>query len=364
MSIKDQTQQECERVGYLIFGIIAVIFLGVMISRFKVSLKDYGYFTPPTDPILGAKVQEVFPLFQKAWSEFDTVTLQKITTTKFYNLLVLQLGVLKNEGRVNQMTDVKLIYEIVDPKKYSSMMALTTFTATVRGKAHDVLYDNDLQKELYSDNSAFTEFWTFVLENNEWKLDKIDQSTADLSMVRQKVQDFAVKNNFFYNPDFGWLMIPNKGVLFSQSSFKTTDVNDHVIGVYKNKIVEFYTISFKRDQPRFFIGQAILPKAYSRILVQRKNKFTLITPSYPNMRKLELESIAFNDEFNVFSDNADTMTTFELLHPAFMEYIMKLPYKVSIEVVGNTLYFYTQSKEIDYDKLLEILSRAFDEIKE
>jgi hypothetical protein len=159
-------------------------------------------------------------------------------------------------------------------------------------------------------------------------------------------------------------MIPNKGVLFSQSSFTTTDLNDHVIGVYKNKIVEFYTISFKRDQPRFFIGQAILPKAYSRILVQRKNKFTLLTPSYPNMRKLELESIAFNDEFNVFSDKADTMTTFELLHPAFMEYIMKLPYKVSIEVVGNTLYFYTQSKEIDYDKLLEILSRAFDEIKE
>jgi hypothetical protein len=82
------------------------------------------------------------------------------------------------------------------------------------------------------------------------------------------------------------------------------------------------------------------------------------------MRKLELESIAFNNEFNVFSDNTDTMTTFELLHPAFMEYIMGLPYKVSIEVVGNTLYFYTQSKEIDYDKLLEILSRAFEEIKE
>ena len=64
-------------------------------------------------------MKEVFPLFQKAWSEFDTATLQKITTTKFYNQLVLELGVLKNEGRENQMSNVKLIYEIVDPKKYS-----------------------------------------------------------------------------------------------------------------------------------------------------------------------------------------------------------------------------------------------------
>lgn len=82
------------------------------------------------------------------------------------------------------------------------------------------------------------------------------------------------------------------------------------------------------------------------------------------LRKIEMESVVFNKEFDVYSDNADTITTFELLHPAYMEYIMGLSYKVSIEVIDNTIYFYTTSKEVDYDKLLEILSRAFDEIKE
>ena len=253
------------------------------------------------------------------------------------------------------MTDVKLLAGYVDPQKFDNTLNITAFRAEVIGKAHDVLYDTGLQKELYADNSEFTEYWNFILENSEWKLDSIDQVTAEYSSKRPIAEAFASKNNFYYNPDFGWLMIPNKGVLFSQSSFKTTDVNNHIIGLYKNKIVEFYTIRFTTTGTEYFIGQAILPKAYNRILVQKKNKFSLFDRTYGDLRKLSLESIAFNNEFDVYSDNADTMTTFELLHPAFMEYIMGLPYKVSIEVVGSTVYFYTTSREVDYDKLLEIL---------
>jgi hypothetical protein len=141
-------------------------------------------------------------------------------------------------------------------------------------------------------------------------------------------------------------------------------VNNHVIGVYKNKIVEFYSIRFAQGSEEYFIGQAILPKSYNRIVIRHKNKFSFITRDIPGLRKIEMESVIFNNEFDVYADNADTMTTFELLHPAYMEYIMGLPYKVNIEVAGNTVYFYTTSKEVNYNKLLEILSRAFDEIKE
>ena len=343
-------------MGFIFF----LVFLTFASSRYK----RYKFLKRVSDPIFGARVAEVFPLFQKAWSEFDTVTLQKITTTRYYNQLVLELGVLRSEGRENKMTDVKLLAGYVDPQKFDNTLNITAFRAEVIGKAHDVLYDTGLQKELYADNSEFTEYWNFILENSEWKLDSIDQVTAEYSSKRPIAEAFASKNNFYYNPDFGWLMIPNKGVLFSQSSFKTTDVNNHIIGLYKNKIVEFYTIRFTTTGTEYFIGQAILPKAYNRILVQKKNKFSLFDRTYGDLRKLSLESIAFNNEFDVYSDNADTVTTFELLHPAFMEYIMGLPYKVSIEVVGSTVYFYTTSREVDYDKLLEILSRAFDEIKE
>jgi hypothetical protein len=99
-------------------------------------------------------------------------------------------------------------------------------------------------------------------------------------------------------------------------------------------------------------------------VIRRKSPFSLFESGVSGLRKIELESNAFNREFLVYSDREDAVTTFELLHPAYMEYIMGLPYRVSIEVVGNTVYFYTTDKDIDYDKLLEILSRAFDEIKE
>jgi hypothetical protein len=234
----------------------------------------------------------------------------------------------------------------------------------VNASANDILYDTEIDKNLYEDSSEFSEYWNFILDNGVWKLDSIDQTTANSFSVKKSITDFAQQNNFFYNPDFGWLMIPNKGNLFSQASFKTSDVNNHVIGVYKNKIVEFYSIRFAQGGEEYFIGQAILPKSYNRIVIERKNKFSLIERIPKGLRKIEMESILFNNEFNVYSDNADTMTTFELLHPAYMEYIMGLPYKVNIEVVGNTVYFYTTSREVDYNKLLEILSRAFDEIKE
>jgi hypothetical protein len=308
--------------------------------------------------------REVYFQFQKAWSEFDVATLEKITSQRFYNQLVLELAVLKNEKRENRMEDVELHYAYVDSNVYRSQDAITSFQVEIRGRAKDSLFDTELQKNLYTDTAWFVEYWTFIKEGGSWKLDVIKQSTEDYFVIREDIINFAKRNNFFYNPDFGWLMLPNRGNLFSSASFTTSDVNNHVIGVYKNKIVEFYSISFEKNSNEYYIGQAILPKSYNRIVIERKNKFSLFERVPSGLRKIELESGAFNEEFSVFSDSADTVTTFELLHPAYMEYLMGLPYKVNIEVVGNTVYFYTTSRKVEYDKLLEILSRAFDEIKE
>lgn len=352
----------------LFFTFIAFIFAGFLIFLIlfgkPMVMPSQGISIIGLDNVYGIDINASFLAFQKAWCEFDIATLERIVTEKFRQQLVLELAVLKNERRENRMSDIKLLQAWVDK---STLPNTTTLRVTISASANDSLYDIDLEKNLYSDTSKFVEFWNFVKEGENWKLDSIEQATANKNSVNQNIADFASINNFFYNPDFGWLMIPNRGNLFSDASFKTSDINNHVIGVYKNKIVEFYSIIFKKGDPEYFIGQAILPKLYNRIIIERKNTFSLYERIPSGLRKIELESIAFNNEFNVYSDNADTMTTFELLHPAFMEYIMGLPYKVNIEVVGNTVYFYTTWRDKDgegYKKLLEILSRAFDEIKE
>ena len=265
-SLTDPTNQ------FIFFGVIIFVFI------FLLYIKYVGYKKrkETQEPIFAAKTEEIYFQFQKAWSEFDVTTLQKITSTRFYNQLVLELAVLKNEKRENKITDVKLISVYVDKTKYLSTDAIAVYKVEVVGKAHDVLYDTELQKELYSDNATFTEYWTVIQENGEWRLDIIDQATVSYQTVDSKITEFALKNGFFYNPDFGWLMIPNRGDLFSQASFKTSDVNNHVIGVYKNKIVEFYSIVFKEKGDRYFIGQAILPKSYNRIVIRRKSQFSLI----------------------------------------------------------------------------------------
>jgi hypothetical protein len=363
-SIEYQTEKECETFGYFLVGGLVSFVVLIRLYPLVARRQKRKHLLETTEPIFTLRTEEVFFQFQKAWSEFDTATLETITSQRFYSQLVLELAVLKNEKRENRMVDIELDYAYVDPKKYNSQEAISAFRVEVRGRAKDSLYDIELQKELYKDSEWFTEYWNFVLDNGVWKLDSIDQATANKASIKKSITDFALRNNFFYNPDFGWLMIPNKGNLFSNASFKTSDINNHVIGVYKNKIVEFYSIEFTQGGDEYFIGQAILPKSYNRIVIERKNKFSLIERTPKGLEKISLESIVFNDEFNVYADRVDAITTFELLHPAYMEYIMGLPYKVNIEVVGNTVYFYTTSKEVDYQKLLEILSRAFDEIKE
>jgi hypothetical protein len=57
------------------------------------------------------------------------------------------------------------------------------------------------------------------------------------------------------------------------------------------------------------------------------------------------------------------VTAFELLHPAYMEKLFALPFKVSIEVVDNVVYLYTRDKKADYATMYAILNDAFKEMK-
>lgn len=364
--------------SYVFFGFIALFFFLLIVVKITAAIKlkknieytdkkleeAYNSGDPKWNKEkLEMAARDIFMRFQKAWGEINIPEMAEILETDFNKRISLELSVLNNEGRRNitEITNIKSIdilkIENIEGDNGDSFLAL------ISAKADDKLIELENNNVLFRDRSSFTESWSFVFQDGKWKLKEIRQATENFWSLNPYIKEFAEKNKFYYNPDFGWLMLPNKGYLFSQSRFGNTDINNHVIGYYKDKIVEFYTMDINignNAKESYLIAQAILPIKHNDILIRRKSLFQF-TPK--DMRKHELESNDFIKEYNVYSHPDDNITTFELLNPSFMETITKLPFELNIEVVGNTLYLETKNSDVSYEKMLEILSLAFDEMK-
>lgn len=405
--------QQCPVQNSIIFGIFILFFIGTSVLAYKqrqaviaakkakIAEADAELATAEAHDALWNKdkligfTHDLFLEFQRAWGVIDVPALAKILTPDMHKRIALELAVLSNEGRRNPTEITEIIEQAFIGVHDDSDDTQDSFSILFTARADDRLIQVDSDDVIFEDNSSFTETWDFVRDGNSWKLAAIHQATEDANALIPSIQAFSVKNGFYYNPDFGWLMLPNKGALFHESRFGNTDINNHVIGYFRDKIVEFYTMDVwknknNNEKTSYLIAQAILPIHHNDILVRRKHMFQF-TPS--GMVKHEMESNEFIKEFQVCSDPNDNMETFELLTPNFMEMIMKLPFELTMEVVGNTLYLATELKgsgllqfliagqstedaatpqtlgehmlfgDANYDKMLEILSYAFDEMK-
>jgi hypothetical protein len=344
------------------------------------------------EDLIKKRVSDVFYAFQKDWSEFNVENMKSYLTDQYLKRMVLEMAVLKNMHRRNEMIDPNLKNVVILEASDSLNNDDDYFLAEITAQAHDKLIDETTGNQLYADSKSFTEYWRFVRNGNIWKLSLISQVTEEEALIEKDISDFSARNNFFYDPDFGWLMMPNRGAIFRKTNFKRSDINNHVIGYFRDKIVEFYTYipvpgnngssgTFKwgkgevplsnflgGDQQysigykNYVVAQAILPINYRDILIKKKHWLFNFSPR--GLRRIHTESNDFERKFCLWADPSDQVSSFELLAPNFMEKIYALPFELNIEVVDNVLYFYVKSrKEISYDKLLEILSWAFDEMK-
>jgi hypothetical protein len=301
-----------------------------------------------------------FMTFQKAWSEFDMPAIKNITTTHYYKKMVLELNVLKNYQRQNIVNSPEFIsIGIKADESYEK-----GFSVFLTSKAEDRLVDLKEDTDIFVDNALFSETWHFVKKGQKYLLDGISQGTEDSSKFDKSISNFALHNGFYYDPDFGWLMMPTRGAIFSLSGFGRADINNHVIGYYKDKVVEFYSYepSAGVGLKPFVVAQAILPKRYDNILVTQKSWYNF-KPKSKNLVKVETESNDFNKKFAVWSTKPEQATSFELLATNFMEKIYKQKYEINIEVVDNVLYLYSPSDNVDYSEMLTVLSWAFEEMK-
>lgn len=316
---------------------------------------------------LRKRVSEVFAKFQAAWSTLDAKVLDPLLTESYRKRMVLELAVLAAEHRRNMVGHPKILrLEIAEASDAADDRA-DTFTAEIEAQSRDALVDHRTGRELFVDESSFTEYWVFRREDGTWQLDRIRQSTEAPDFRESAIAAFAERHGFFYDPDFGWLMMPNEGFLFRRSNFKTSDINNHVIGYHREKVVELYTYRANpeaRGDRGVVVAQAILPKAYHDIVIRKRGWWSgVLGPR--GLRRVTLESPEFNRRFMVWAHPLDQANSFELLHPTFMEKVSGLAFPVDIEVVGNFLYLATASRggAEQFEEMLGVLNWAFDELE-
>lgn len=342
-----------------------------------------------------ARAKEVFPQFQQDWSDFNVAGMKKYVTPGYLEHLSLMLEALKQLNRQNRMSNVMLTSAIIFNVSDSTKNDSDNFDVEIKGSAHDELVDNTTGDVLFTDDNPFTEVWNFDRQGKEWMLDHIAQVDAESAIEKgytsrddatvkadqeTQMRDFAKRNNLFYNADFGWLLMPTQGQLFTLANFGRSDINYHVIGKFHGTLVQFYQyipiIQDKRQMGDYFkawynpakrydayiVAQAVLPKHYGDIVVTRRTMTNgLYVPS--GMTKIQMEGVDFNKDYWVFASDAEKVTSFELLDPAFMARLIDLPFTINIEVVDNILYLYSTDKTAEFDTMLGLLETAFQTIK-
>ncbi len=341
------------------------------------------------------QAEKVFTQFQHDWSNFDLASMQTYLSPHYYAHMHIMLEALQQMNRQNTMSDLVLSSVTMMNVKDSKEDTQDNFDVEMKAIANDRLINTTNNTILFEDHTPFTEFWNFTRQGDRWLLNEIKQLTAGSSVetgflkadinklkvtVSSRMQRFAQHNGFFYNADFGWLLLPTRGELFTLANFGRSDINYHVLGKYHDVLVQFYEyVPVVPDKRRFMdyfrswykaayryepyvVAQTILPKAYGNIIVKRKNSIgTTYKPK--GMWPMSLEGVEFSKKFSVYATDLERATSLELLHPAYMSKLLDLPFKVNIEIVDNVLYLYSTDKGADLDAMLALLKDAFEEMK-
>ncbi|MGZ6004893.1 MAG: hypothetical protein ACXWLH_01955 [Candidatus Saccharimonadales bacterium] len=316
-------------------------------------------------PELRAAVEKIFLQYQQDWSQFNLAGIQTYTTDSYFKRTQLLLSTLKALGRQNRMSNVKIIDAL--PASFDDYPddRQDAVCIVFAAKADDELWEGE--EHLYTDKSQFVEEWDFVRNaaDNGWLLSNIIQrGTQTVYREIPGLLKFSIDNNFIYSDDFGWLLMPKRGQLFSHASFKNSDINSHVIGLDRKVLVQFYSYipyKTKSSTTGYIIAQATVPKSYGDIIVRHKSWWRFWEPG--KLKRVVPEWGDFNQKYDVFASDVEQVTSLELLNPSFMVKLEALPFKTNIEVVDNNVYFYTSDRSADYQTMLDLLHEAFDEMK-
>lgn len=314
------------------------------------------------------RTTRIFEAYQEDWTTKNWQNMKNYMTPMYYQHASLLIAALTQMNRTNTVQYPTIreiaIVDLADDADNTK----DTVTVGITAEANDMLYDDLTNEQLYQDKSQFTEYWTLKRHENTWYLDKIEQATQARWKTDSRLEELAQTNGFFYSLDMGWLFIPKRGELFGKAKFGVSDINNHIIGVYNNNyLLQLYTYDpVPRSSGSYLIAQTNVPKQYGNIVVRRKSWKNFFKPK--GLRQISMEWGDFNKKYDVFASSIEGATSFELLHPAFMEKLEALPFEVNIEVVDNVVYLYSaqlteKNPPASYYKMLEILQEAYKQMR-
>jgi hypothetical protein len=312
-----------------------------------------------------AHAKNTFVQYQKDWSAFNLDSMKSYMTDRYYQHNLLMMGALKLHARQNDVQNP--VVTAAEVFQFSDNSDDSTDAHTVQLNVHvrDVLNDTKDNKQLFAQELTTTEYYKFVRSGKSWKFAGIDQATANPYKRNVPLEQFAEKNGYFYSLDWGHLLLPKRGQLFSQGAFGVSDINNHVIGLYKDIIIQLYTYAPIPGGYEYLIAQTSVPKSYGNIVV--RHRVGRFMAGVKKLRRIKMEWQDFNKKYDVFASDEELATSFELLNPKFMEQLEALPFEVNIEVVDNIVYLYTHgialSKSENYETMLLVLKAAFKEMR-
>lgn len=310
--------------------------------------------------------KQTFLRYQQDWSKLDAESMKAYLTPNYHYHAALLIYVLQTMGRQNIMEDVTITEALITNAVDETDNKHDRITVGFQVHARDKLLESKTGEAFFTDASTFNEFWHFVRSDTTWLLDGITQSTEDMTVINADLIKLAHAHNYRYSQDMGWLFIPRRGQLFDGARFGKSDINNHIVGMYEGRLlVQVY--SYKKDPDSntkpYVIAQVNVPREYGNIVVRRKK---MLQMGIRGLQRVETEWTRFNDKYEVFASGYEQATSFELLNPTYMEQLEALPFEVSIEVVDNVVYLYTDERDRDlatYETMLDLLDKAFKEMK-
>lgn len=314
-------------------------------------------------------VKMVFLRYQYDWSNFDTASMQTYMTPWYHYHASLMMAAVQQAGRRNVVADPAIDQMVIVDVQDAADNSQDTVTVGITARAKDQLIDTRDQTYLFVDSQTFTEFWRFKRNGDGWLLDGIQQATASAWTHQPTLEQFAAQNKFCFSLDWGWLLLPRRGQLFSKGKFGTSDINNHVIGTYNNLLIQLYTYSTaprNNTNREYLIAQANFPKSYGDIVVRKHGG--LFNFGIRGLQKVSTEWPDFNRKYDVYATDPEQATSLELLNPKYMEQLEAVGFEVNIEVVDNVVYLYAPQKAATprpdrYPVMLQLLYAAFREMR-
>ncbi len=315
---------------------------------------------------------DTFVRFQYDWANFNGQGMAQYLAPRYLAHVQLMLYALAQMGRRNVLWPYKITaMELIDVSDKDNNTE-DRMTVAIAASGTDKLVDTTTNTDLATDNSDFAEVWQFVRHERTWLLESITPSTTSDIGRNSTLEQFAAANSMYYSPDWGRLLLPRRGRIFSTVAMSVADVNDHVIGYWQgNLLVQMYSYSPGQGKPYYMVGQLTLPKTYTGIMILRKDDFgsklgNIFNSAPSGYQKMSYEWVDFNRNYVVYAAEPDRVASFELLNPGFMAYLYDQKLKIDIEVVDNVVYLYSSNSArtmAEYGGMLEVLKRAYKELK-